>query len=343
MKFLSDKRIKIILFLNNIFNKIIEKINIYKQLINYISILENIIKNLNTSIKIENKNNKCIIQNKIFKKQFTVNDKSITKINEEIYKYKTFKFKNSQIYLLTQITKQLEEEKQRETTVATIVHDLKSPIIACEKAIYLITQEQFGNLNEEQHKILEMCYRSLNFTKYLVGNILCNYKQSQQNFSLYIEDFDIVQTIKESVNELEIFSKEKNLNIFLNLPNSFNISADKNEIKRVILNLIYNALTYSYISSDVEIFLNYNEKTLSFYVKNKGDYVPPEEIRKIFKKNISPQNKYNKIGTGLGLYLSKEIILAHNGEMIAKSSPNNQNIFGFKLNYNRDLKELQKI
>mgnify|MGYP003291465550 CR=1 FL=1 len=343
MRFLTNKWLKIIFFFNNLINIAIDKLNFYKKLNNYILILESIIDYLNISIKIVDKNNKCIIQDDLFKNDFTVDYNSLVQIDGETYKYKNYSFKYFYIFLLIKITKEIKEEKQKETTLATIVHDLKSPIISCEKAIYLINNEQFGPLNASQHEVLEMCYSSLTFSKYLIGNILCNYKQSQQCFGLSVEQFDIIKLIKECVKEIGIFAKEKYLNIILNIPNTFEIKADKNELKRVLTNLIYNAIAYSTIKSDIDIIMTYDEKNILFRVKNQGEYIPPEQIKEIFKKNISLKNKYNKIGTGLGLYLSKEIIVAHGGEMIAKSTPNNENIFGFKIPCNIELEELQSF
>ncbi len=233
------------------------------------------------------------------------------------------------------------EEQQRlkdyETSIATIIHDLKTPIYACEKAVFLLSKERFGELNDSQHQILKMCNRSLIFSKYLINNILCDYKKSQNNLSFLLEEFDFVKLINECVNELSIFAEEKELFLDVRLPEKLILCADRNEIKRVVLNLIYNAIAYSYVKNDIEILVNYNNDFITFSVKNLGNYIPPSFIKEIFKKNISLNNKYNKMGTGLGLYLSKEIIVAHEGEMIAKSTPNNENIFGFKLRRNNDL------
>jgi len=234
---------------------------------------------------------------------------------------------------------QSEEQRLRdyETSIATIVHDLKTPIYACEKAVYLLAKERFGVINESQHKILKMCNNSLVFSKYLINNILCDYKNSQNNLSFVVEDFDLVALINDCVDELNIFAEEKALSFDVCIPEKLIISADMNEIKRVVLNLLYNAIAYSYVNKDIAILVIYNDDFITFSVKNEGNYIPPTYLREIFKKNISLDNKYNKMGTGLGLYLSKEIIVAHDGEMIAKSYPNNENIFGFKLKRNNTI------
>ena len=76
-----------------------------------------------------------------------------------------------------------------------------------------------------------------------------------------------------------------------------------------------------------------DEKMLSFYTINSSPYIPPDTMGRLFKKYVSNSSdaKYNKTGTGLGLYLSEKIITAHNGSIIAYSDKNNKNTFGFKI------------
>ena len=235
----------------------------------------------------------------------------------------------------------ISNNKEDISTLATIIHDLKNPIIGCEKAIYLLEKERFGELNDTQHEILKMCFRSLSFSKYLINNILSSYKNSQQHISLYLQELDLAELTKECIEELSVFSQERNIQINLSTTINKFVFADKNEIKRVILNLIFNAISNSPQNENIEIITTNNKETVSFIVTNIGNYIPQEQLKTIFNKNISIKNRYNKASTGLGLYLSKEIILAHGGEIIAKSYKNNKNIFGFKLKLHKALETIK--
>ena len=79
------------------------------------------------------------------------------------------------------------------------------------------------------------------------------------------------------------------------------------------------------------ITIKQDENTISFEAKNESPYINPETMESMFKKYVSHAAKYNKVGVGLGLYLSKQIIDAHNGDIYAQSFKENYNIFGFVL------------
>lgn len=340
MKFLSDEFVLFSSKISNFIHDFSNKFSIYKKLETKISLLEFIIEFLGIAICIKSiKTKKYYMNNELFKSINKLDNNSIVNIGEKTYKYisKNFTY-NSEDFnacFLLDISNETQQnkDKDKETTTATIVHDLKTPILSCERALYLMMNGRFGELNDKQYEILSMCNNSLNFSKFLISNILCDYKLSQQETSLQLELFDCIELLKESVSEVNIFTEEKNIKLIMNTPKNLKIIADKNALRRVFSNLLYNAIAYSYIKTDIEIVINYNNEHTIFYIKNYGNYIPPIQLKNIFNKNISLENKFNKMGTGLGLYLSKELIKAHGGEMIAKSSYNNENIFGFKLKH----------
>ena len=103
------------------------------------------------------------------------------------------------------------------------------------------------------------------------------------------------------------------------------------QIKRVVTNILGNAISYAYNNTEIVITIKQNENNISFEAKNESPYINPETIEGLFKKYVSHAAKYNKIGVGLGLYLSKQIIDAHNGDIYAQSFKENYNIFGFNI------------
>ena len=108
------------------------------------------------------------------------------------------------------------------------------------------------------------------------------------------------------------------------------INADRFHIKRVILNLISNAIYHGYKNSEIKIELKSEKDKLYFKVINDGQYIQPEELAEIYEKFKSVETaKKHKSGTGLGLYLAKEIIVSHNGEVFAQSDEDGVCYFGF--------------
>ena len=96
-------------------------------------------------------------------------------------------------------------------------------------------------------------------------------------------------------------------------------SAPRNEI----------SISYANNNSSIYITIKQDENGIRFEAKNESPYINPETMNNLFKKYVSHAAKFNKIGVGLGLYLSKQIIDAHNGEIYGESFKDNHNTFGF--------------
>ena len=84
-------------------------------------------------------------------------------------------------------------------------------------------------------------------------------------------------------------------------------------------------------NTQIDVTIKQDENGISFEAKNQSAYINPETMNNLFKKYVSHAAKFNKVGVGLGLYLSKQIIDAHDGEIYARSFEDNHNIFGFIL------------
>ncbi len=222
--------------------------------------------------------------------------------------------------------------EQRETYVATLTHDLKTPTIAQIKALELLLNNKMGELNKEQRELIELTKDSCNFMYEMLSTLLSTYKYENGDYALNYEKCNILSLIEESGNELDSMLKEKNVQIRISKEgNYFNTNCDKMQIKRVIVNLLGNAISYAYNNTQIKINLKQYDDYLEFEAKNESAYINPALMENLFKKYVSHAAKYNKIGVGLGLYLSKQIIDAHKGEIYAKSFEDNHNIFGFTI------------
>ena len=222
--------------------------------------------------------------------------------------------------------------EQRETYVATLTHDLKTPTIAQIKALDLLLNDSMGPLNNEQRELLLLTRDSCNFMYEMLSTILSTYKYENGEYPLNYERCNIISIIEETVNELESMQKEKNVTIHINKEGSnFSTDCDKMQIKRVVTNILGNAISYAYNNTQINVSVKQTENSIGVETKNKSSYINSETMNNLFKKYVSHAAKFNKVGVGLGLYLSKQIIDAHKGDIYAKSFEDNHNIFGFVL------------
>lgn len=229
------------------------------------------------------------------------------------------------------INEQLMEE-QRQIFVATLGHDLKNPIIAQIKALELLLKGFYGKVDPNQTEILEMILDSCRYMYAMLNSLLITYKNDKGIIKLKNDDVSIFELAKECIDELIYFAKDKNVKIvILNSCCNDIVCGDKIQIKRVIINLILNGIKYAYPKSEMKINV-YNENNYTcFSFENSSPYIPQEKQDAIFERYVSYTNNKSLGGTGLGLYSSKKIIEAHNGNIFVKSYKNNKNIFGFSI------------
>lgn len=236
------------------------------------------------------------------------------------------------ISLTKNIAKEKEYEKLKQNFLANLVHDLKTPTNAQISALKMLNNEAFGSLNTEQHEMITLTHDSCKYMSDLIGTIMDTYTYENGEVQLQKTDFDIVELIIEISDSLRVLTKHNNQEIEFrkNCRECF-VYADRLQIKRVILNLLTNAITYGYDNTIITINLKLTDK-LEISIKNISKQIPEVELKTVFDKY--KKTKYatcNKTGNGLGLYLSKRIVELHDGRIYAKSFEDGTCIFGFRL------------
>ena len=240
----------------------------------------------------------------------------------------------SSIVVIFRIIDDVKEfEERKNTFIATLTHDLKTPTIAQIRALDLLLGESFGELVEEQKEMLEQIKSSCKYMYDLIFTILDTYLYDNGLTKINAESFDILALLNETTRGMSNLLRERNQKLIINTNLSSNmIVADRVQIKRVIINLLANAVTHGFKNSDIEVFITDNDENLKVEVKNKSEYINKEQMKEIFEKYKHSQNaKSIKTSTGLGLYLSKQIIDAHNGQVYAHSDEDKNCSFGFEI------------
>ena len=235
--------------------------------------------------------------------------------------------------------------EQKENFIATLSHDLKTPALSQIKSIQLLLEEHLGALNTEQKNLLNATLNSCKYMKEMILTILATYKFKSGTVILNHQDFNVLNLVKECKDEIISLAKEKGLTIKITSESdNNNICADRIQIKRVILNLLSNAISYAYKNSEIKINIINDRGYFRFYIENAGSYIEDEILKQLFKRYSSFALKYKKASVGLGLYLSRKIIEAHLGAIKAESFIENKNIFSFYIpsNVKEEMMEKKK-
>lgn len=220
-----------------------------------------------------------------------------------------------------------EVEQLKEDFVATLTHDLKVPIMAEKNLLAFLLDNKFGDLNEKQKEAVVLLKNSNQELVELVEIILETYKLNETEIVLSKEPVCVKDLIEETIIEMKPISDSDDININFDFSSEKDAGIDKFYIKRVLKNLILNAISFSEPGSNIDISLSNDENYVYINITNYGKSIKPEEIEHIFDKYYTTAKKFRKVGTGLGLYLSDKIIKAHSGKIDIESQKDTKTTF----------------
>ena len=239
--------------------------------------------------------------------------------------------KKRYVIIIKNVTDQRELETLKEDFVATLTHDLKVPIVAETNMLELFLNENFGKVTEKQEIALKNMQSSNKELLDLVQVVLETYKFRSQTIRLYRENIMLKGFIEEIIVDMTPIANKSKNSLQFNLTRDIRVLADKIQLKRVIKNLIQNAISYGETNSPIEITIGEIPKYVVIKVKDYGKGISKADINKIFNKYYSAAKKFRKIGTGLGLYLSFQIAKAHGGDLTVESIEGEYTEFCVKL------------
>ena len=166
----------------------------------------------------------------------------------------------------------------------------------------------------------------------LVNALLEVYKYDAEKLVLNKTEFNIYKLTKQIYDELKPLADSKHIDFIIDCSNEdLYITADKCELRRVICNLCGNAINYTREEGKVTIIIKNEGKDLIFTVADNGCGIPQEDIPNMFQRFSQGTSKKRSAGTGLGLYLSRQIIESHGGKIWLESTLNKGSEFSFIL------------
>lgn len=248
----------------------------------------------------------------------------ITDENEEAKKF---------VGVIRDVRAQKEAERLRDDFIATLTHDLRTPLLAAIQTLKFFLDGSLGSLEEKQKVLLATMQKSNEDLLGLVNALLEVYKYDAGKLDLCKTNFLLKDLVSQCYRELETLAKNKNIefNMSFEPEDNLTISADRGEIRRVMTNLCGNAINYTNMGGKVDIEVREQAGDVIFAVIDNGNGIPQEDIPHLFKRFSQGTNKKRSTGTGLGLYLSRQIIEAHGGKIWLESKVNKGSQFSFLL------------
>ncbi|MGF1589832.1 MAG: response regulator [Pleurocapsa sp.] len=205
---------------------------------------------------------------------------------------------------------------QRENFVSCLTHDLRTPIVAANRMLDLIKQAAFGDVTKEQEEaIVNIISSNQNLLEMLNKLLETHHYELGQKILSFIP-VDLEQLITDVVTELNPLTAEKDIELAANLSKVAAINGDRLELRRVLTNIIGNAIKFT-DQGKVTVSLTQNESQVLIQIKDTGIGISPQEQQTVFQRYH--QGNHRRAGKGLGLYLCQQIIYAHQGKLTVNS------------------------
>lgn len=225
-------------------------------------------------------------------------------------------------------------QKQRETYISTLSHDLKIPTLAQIRALELIVNEKMGKINDGQREILNLTLDSCYCMYDMLSTILATYKYENNDITLSYEKIQMLKLLDDCFAKSYKDMRHKNIRIKVQAKDKFvSLYADKNQMKKAFENLINYCVSNAYEDTEIvcEIGKHNDANNVFISLGFESPYVSSETIQNMFKMYTTSAEKMDKVGSSLSLYLAKQIINAHNGKINVESSKTNYNNYSIEL------------
>ena len=221
------------------------------------------------------------------------------------------------------------QQAEKDTFVASVTHDLRSPLNAQMYALNSVLNSK-EPLSVYQKEVLNDLMGSVQYMKLITENVLTKYKNENTALKPEISYCSFKDLTEKCISELKYITKSKHQKIsFSSSKDDIFGNFDRILIRRVINNLISNASEYTPEHGQISIRIDKAKGRISFEIRDNGYGF--EDSETVFEKYVSHAQKNKKIGYGLGLHICKQIIEAHKGEIYITSEINKGTLVTFYL------------
>lgn len=236
--------------------------------------------------------------------------------------------------VLTDVTQQKAAEGAKTSFISNVTHELRTPIVAMQKATALLTSLQAGPLNETQANFLNIVSRNLGHLNQLVEDLLDIAKIDSGKMHVRMIKGPIEKVLNEVCDSLGTWAKSKSIKLLIEIEKGFpEFDFDPDKIRQVLNNLLSNAIKFTPPGGTITIKARLDPAgdNVLISVIDTGPGIAKENMSKLFKRFEQFGTPSEIEGTGLGLSITKEIVNRHRGVITVESEPDKGANFTFSL------------
>ncbi len=214
-------------------------------------------------------------------------------------------------------------DKMKDYIIDISSHELRTPASIIKSYLWLVMQGKKGPINKEQAEALDRAFQSNERLLQIINDMLDVSRIEDGRLQFDYTEFDLIETVKDLVEELEVKAKEKGLSLKLKTKlTKLTMYSDKDKLDEILLNLISNAIKYTQ-EGGVTVCVDQKDDSVIIKVKDTGIGIRKEDMPKLFTKFFRTEQTLVEIptagGTGLGLFITKSIVESLKGKIQVKS------------------------
>lgn len=238
---------------------------------------------------------------------------------------------NSRVVVLRNITSFKELDVAKTNFIATISHELKTPLAASDFSLKLLSDERIGQLSKEQKELIENLRQDNQRVLKIISELLNMSQVETGKIQLDVQPVNPYLIVDNAIETIAATAKERNITVHKNLQENLPlIPADAEKTTWVLNNFLTNAIKYSNEESEITISVIRQNDNVVFSVADHGPGIANEYLPRVFERYFLVPGAKSK-GTGLGLAISKEFIEAQNGKIWVESEIGKGSVFSFSL------------
>jgi signal transduction histidine kinase len=241
-------------------------------------------------------------------------------------------FGDGTVYALQDVTEEHALEKTRSDFVATASHELRTPLAAVYGAVRTLRRDDVELSEADRNQFLEMIESEATRLAKIVDQILLAGQLDANAVELNVTECDLEQ-VAAGVIESAAVHVPQSISLGLSVDGAAPIRCDENKLRQVLVNLVDNAVKYSPQGGRVELRVRSVNGSCQIEVADEGLGIPPDEHERIFEKfyRLDPQQTQGVGGSGLGLYICRELVERMNGRLNVESEPGKGSRFTVEL------------
>lgn len=230
-------------------------------------------------------------------------------------------------FIRKSIAKEIKLKEQQQNFLLSVTHELKSPLAAIKISLETLIKRDLSK--DMRLSLLNNSLKDIERLDTLVENMLLATKIDNRSYTFPKEQVDFSELVSRSAERLQLHSCGTEQLIKTDIEKGIYINGDAFTLSSVVNNLIENAVKYSDPCSEVSVHLCQIGGKVVFTVSDRGPGVSDEEKMNIFDKfyRVGHENTRKTKGTGLGLFIVKEVLQHHDAEIVVKDNVPQGTIF----------------